>query len=36
MAQDEAEDAAAEAFEAHRAEVTQLRAGVEAWLEEDA
>uniref|UniRef100_UPI0025DB2D93 hypothetical protein n=1 Tax=uncultured Phenylobacterium sp. TaxID=349273 RepID=UPI0025DB2D93 len=29
MAQDEAEDAAAEAFEALRAEVTQLRAGVE-------
>jgi Family of unknown function (DUF6118) len=29
MAQDESEDAAAEAFEALRAEVTQLRAGVE-------
>jgi hypothetical protein len=29
MAQDEAEDTAAEAFEALRAEVTQLRAGVE-------
>lgn len=29
MAQDEAEDAAADAFEALRAEVTQLRAGIE-------